>query len=26
VLAEDRSAPCGATTYNTNMVDIAPAD
>jgi anaerobic dimethyl sulfoxide reductase subunit A len=22
-LAEDRSAPCGATTYNTNLVEIA---
>lgn len=21
-LAEDRSAPCGATTYNTNFVDV----
>jgi anaerobic dimethyl sulfoxide reductase subunit A len=25
VLTDDRSAPCGATTYNTNTVDIAPA-
>jgi anaerobic dimethyl sulfoxide reductase subunit A len=25
VLTDDRSAPCGATTYNTNRVDIAPA-
>jgi hypothetical protein len=23
VLAEDRSAPCGATTYNTNLVEVA---
>jgi hypothetical protein len=22
VLAEDRSAPCGATTYNTNLVEV----
>jgi len=22
-LAEDRSAPCGATTYNTNLVEVA---
>jgi anaerobic dimethyl sulfoxide reductase subunit A len=25
VLTDDRSAPCGATTYNTNEVDVAPA-
>jgi anaerobic dimethyl sulfoxide reductase subunit A len=25
VLAEDRSAPCGATTYNTNFVEVAAA-
>jgi anaerobic dimethyl sulfoxide reductase subunit A len=25
VLAEDRSAPCGATTYNTNLVEACPA-
>jgi len=25
VLTDDRSAPCGATTYNTNSVDVAPA-
>jgi anaerobic dimethyl sulfoxide reductase subunit A len=25
VLTDDRSAPCGATTYNTNLVDVAPA-
>jgi hypothetical protein len=25
VLAADRSAPCGATTCNTNLVDIAAA-
>jgi len=25
-LAEDRSAPCGATTYNTNLVDVSAAD
>jgi anaerobic dimethyl sulfoxide reductase subunit A len=25
VLTDDRSAPCGATTYNTNTVDVAPA-
>ena len=24
VLTDDRSAPCGATTYNTNQVDVAP--
>ena len=24
VLTDDRSAPCGATTYNTNKVDVAP--
>jgi len=24
-LAEDRSAPCGATTYNTNLVEVEPA-
>ena len=24
VLTDDRSAPCGATTYNTNLVEIAP--
>ena len=24
-LADDRSAPCGATTYNTNLVDVAAA-
>jgi anaerobic dimethyl sulfoxide reductase subunit A len=23
VLADDRSAPCGATTYNTNLVEVA---
>ena len=23
VLTEDRSAPCGATTYNTNLVEVA---
>ena len=26
VLAEDRSAPCGATTYNTNLVEVERAD
>jgi anaerobic dimethyl sulfoxide reductase subunit A len=26
VLAEDRSVPCGATTYNTNLVEVAVAD
>jgi anaerobic dimethyl sulfoxide reductase subunit A len=26
VLAEDRSAPCGATTYNTNNVEVAAVD
>ena len=26
VLTDDRSAPCGATTYNTNQVDVARAD
>lgn len=26
VLADDRAAPCGATTYNTNLVDVAAAD
>jgi anaerobic dimethyl sulfoxide reductase subunit A len=26
VLAEDRSAPCGATTYNTNLVEVSAAD
>jgi len=25
VLSDDRSAPCGATTYNTNQVEVAPA-
>ena len=25
VLADDRSAPCGATTYNTNLVEVALA-
>jgi anaerobic dimethyl sulfoxide reductase subunit A len=25
VLAEDRSAPCGATTYNTNLVEVERA-
>jgi anaerobic dimethyl sulfoxide reductase subunit A len=25
VLTDDRSAPCGATTYNTNQVEVAPA-
>ena len=25
VLAEDRSAPCGATTYNTNLVEVEGA-
>ena len=24
-LAEDRSAPCGATTYNTNLVEVVAA-
>ena len=24
-LAEDRSAPCGATTYNTNLVEVERA-
>ena len=24
VLTDDRSAPCGATTYNTNLVEVAP--
>ena len=25
VLTDDRAAPCGATTYNTNCVEVAPA-
>src|SRR6185312_3154711 len=25
VLTADRTAPCGATTYNTNCVEVAPA-
>ena len=25
VLTDDRSAPCGATTYNTCLVEVAPA-
>jgi anaerobic dimethyl sulfoxide reductase subunit A len=24
-LTADRSAPCGATTYNTNLVEVEPA-
>ena len=26
VLTDDRSAPCGATTYNSNEVEVAAAD